>query len=255
MDVFTFEEAVRIVWESRILIAEVASGVFLLLVGRTIACRLEDAVGAPHNREEEVGSMHSTAATACDSVNVPQKPCLALVHELDDDFDNFDNLFDDFDKTLSAELEEQFSAVMSDLEAEQMQTLSEATVDRQDLMHEAVNAFGAELVREEKPDEPRRSAPAQGDAAIDEALERLEREVQRRVIRGSSRWSRRRVTPSPLLVASLGGALGLCGAYADRLQAAEIYSSSFFEAGIVFVFMPLGYVLFPRVLGSAFSAR
>lgn len=150
---------------------------------------------------------------------------------------------------LSEELQDQLSAVMNALEAtqpqhQQLQHLGEVAADTQYLTQEAVNAFDAELVSENTLVGARLMAPARGDVGVEEALDRLEEEVQRRSGWRVGRWSRRRDTLSFMAVVFLAGAFVWCCTYAEHLESADICSSSTLEVAIVFLFMPAGYVLF-----------
>lgn len=248
MDVFTLEEAARIFCESGLVIAQIATCLALVLAGCAIASsrrrgRVEYAAAVGPTRidevEQTIDSADSVGSVDMSKVS-PQDVCSAPACA---DADDIAELFDDFDSAVSAELQAQFSMVTSAMEVEQMQRLADATFGARDLMQEAVNAFDASF-REDK-----------ADVSIEEALNRLEQEVQRRSS-GRVAQTCRRHTFSPLIVAFVAAALGLCGACVDYIQAAEICTSTLMEAGVVCVFMPLGYVISSRLkLASSFSAQ
>jgi hypothetical protein len=162
-----------------------------------------------------------------------ETPCEAELNEL----------FEEFDNALSAELQDQFRNMMGALEVEQRRELEVAMVDSRDVHQAAVSAFSAALATDE---EPTPNSMVEEAVSIDRALDRLEEEVRRRS--GGRRlgwWSKGSPTARLLMVSFLVIALG--GVCADRLEKEHICSSTVMEAGIIFVFMPLGFLLFPRL--------
>jgi hypothetical protein len=263
MDVFTLGEAAQIFYQSRIIIAQVAACLAVLFTAYVVASgrRHERGVYTPAAGDtcaeevwnsslvstEDIGEPATSTGSVDPSVLLKDSPHGTRSVHAPADADLLE-LFDDFDSAISAELQHQLSTVMGSLGTEHMQRLNEATFDGRDLLQDAVNAFDVSY-RDDKQNNLRQTSPAPSGVSIEEALNRLEQEVQRRS--GRICQAPRTSIFSPLMVAFIVGVLGLCGACADHLQASEICSSTLMEAGIVSVFMPMGYVVCSRIRSAS----